>query len=372
MSTELVSVAASLSDHELLSQVTRLARHERDATASLVAHLAELDERRLYLGQGCSSLFTYCVEVLRFSENAAYARIQAARAARKFPVVLDRLASGALNLTTLGLLAPHLTIVNHVELIGAAENKSKRQVEEIAAALRPLPDVPASIRKQSATRAAGPATEPVVKLETSTEPVPQATVSECSPLLEAVLATSARKAVIAPLAPERYKIQFTASAETHAKLRQAQDLLRHRIPDGDPAAVIDRALTVLVQHLEKTKLATVDRPRTPRPVHPGSRTIPAAVRRAVWARDRGRCAFLGADGRRCSERGGIEFHHVKPHGDGGEPSVENIQLRCGAHNRHEADLYFGPGTSSVRRATHASVAREARAAYDVSVADPAK
>ncbi len=61
---------------------------EREATAALIAALGELDARRLYLAEGCSSLFTYCTQVLHLSEHAAYGRIEAARAARKWPVVL--------------------------------------------------------------------------------------------------------------------------------------------------------------------------------------------------------------------------------------------------------------------------------------------
>jgi 5-methylcytosine-specific restriction endonuclease McrA len=136
-------------------------------------------------------------------------------------------------------------------------------------------------------------------------------------------------------------VQFTVSRETHDKLRRAQDLLRHSIPHGDPAAVFDRALTLLLEHLERTKLAQAKTPRqVSRPIAAGSRHIPASVRRAVWARDRGRCAFEGTEGR-CSETGFLEFHHVVPFARGGVATVGNIQLRCRAHNQHEAVEEFG-------------------------------
>jgi 5-methylcytosine-specific restriction endonuclease McrA len=141
---------------------------------------------------------------------------------------------------------------------------------------------------------------------------------------------------VAPLAPERYRVQFTVSRETHDKLRRAQDLLRHTIPDGDPAIIFDRALTLLLTHLEKTKHAATDRPRAPRSAAAGSRHIPAAVRREVWTRDSGQCAFVGAGGRR-AERGFLELHHVVPFAVGGQARVENVQLHCRAHNLYEAD-----------------------------------
>ena len=85
---------STLTDRDLIAEVKRLAQTERGATAALVASLAEMDARKLYLGEGCSSLFTYCTRVLHLSEHAAYGRIEAARAARRFPVVLERLKSG--------------------------------------------------------------------------------------------------------------------------------------------------------------------------------------------------------------------------------------------------------------------------------------
>ena len=142
-----ISTAAHLSDGQLLADVKRLAAGEQQATAALVACLAELDARRLYLGEGCASLFTYCTQVLHLSEHAAYGRIEAARAARRFPVILDLLAAGAVTLTAITLLAPHLTTDNYRDTLEAARYKSKRDVEHLVAALRPQPAVPASVRK---------------------------------------------------------------------------------------------------------------------------------------------------------------------------------------------------------------------------------
>src|SRR3989304_2318914 len=97
---------ADLSDQDLLARTMHLAADERQGTALLIAHLAEQGARRLYLAEGSSSLFTYCTQVLRLSEHAAYGRIEAARAARRFPLVLEMLAEGAVTLAAVGLLAP--------------------------------------------------------------------------------------------------------------------------------------------------------------------------------------------------------------------------------------------------------------------------
>lgn len=153
-------------------------------------------------------------------------------------------------------------------------------------------------------------------------------------------AVSPATTAVTPLAPERYKLQVTLSRETHAKLRRAQDLIRHSLADGDVAEVLDRALTLLVEHLERQRFARAVAPRARRDERPSGRHIPASVRRAVWERDDGRCAFVGRTGR-CRETAFLEFHHVEPYATGGAATADNIQLRCRAHNQYEARLAFG-------------------------------
>ncbi len=359
MNTDDLFLVGQLADLELVARVKLLAQREREATVVLIAHLAILDERGLYLAEGCSSMFTYCLQVLQLSEHAAYGRIEAARAARKYPIILELLGDGSVNLTTITLLAPHLTLENHVDLLAAAKHQRKRQVEELVARLRPRPSVPSLIRRLPApNRTPASATESGGSLRIDSD-------DELPSLSPMRRATPARPTVIAPLAPQCYRVQFTASAETHAKLLQAQDLLRHQIPDGDVGEIIDRALTALLRNLAKQKFAATERPResvtdgpqendadlsresvTDRPGGsrdkiPRSRHIPAEVRRTVWARDGGQCAFTAQNGNRCTARAFLEFHHVVPHAAGGEATVENIQLRCRAHNGYEAELYFG-------------------------------
>jgi hypothetical protein len=164
-----------------------------------------------------------------------------------------------------------------------------------------------------------------------------------------------RPAVVAPLTEEQYKVQVTVGRETIAKLRRVQDLMRHAVPDGDPATIIDRALTVLLTQLERTKVATTDRPRSSRALTVGSRHVPAVVRRTVWARDGSQCAFVGADGRRCEARGFLELHHTVPYAVGGEATVDTIELRCRAHNLYEAELDFGPSVRRPRSARDAPI-----------------
>jgi hypothetical protein len=337
-----------LSDTDLLAETKRLASQEREATAAVVVALMELDARKLYRGEGCPSLFAYCTEVLHFSEQAAYSRIEAARVARRVPQVLDLLTNGGLTLTTVGLLAPHLTPENQAELIASTRSRSKRDVERVIAAFRPRPDLPSTVRKL-ATSIRLPVNERSLALPISvTRPGMPAAADDVPP---AAVERPAHRPVVVPLSPERYKIQVTISQAAYDHLRQAQNLLRHVIPTGNPAAVIERALALLVEDLERRKLAATKAPRSARAPKRGSRHVPSAVKREVWARDGGRCAFVGAEGR-CTERGFLELHHLIPFADGGPSSAGNLQLRCRAHNDFEAERWFGAldvaeGVSSV-------------------------
>ncbi len=85
------AILQSLSDDELLRHLTELVSRVRRVEADLVAHIGEVDERRLYAREACSSMFAYATEVLHLSEAEAYLRIAVARAARKFPTLLLRL-----------------------------------------------------------------------------------------------------------------------------------------------------------------------------------------------------------------------------------------------------------------------------------------
>ena len=157
--------------------------------------------------------------------------------------------------------------------------------------------------------------------------------------IDAFVCGSAPRASVAPLSPDRYKLQVTIGAGTLDKLRCAQDMLGHAIPSGEEAAVVDRALTVLLLELAKTKFASTPNPRPSRGTKAGETS--AAVKRAVWVRDCGRCRYVGAGGHRCEERRFIEFHHLDPKALGGEATVDTIELRCRRHNDYEGQLWFG-------------------------------
>src|SRR5260221_8686335 len=235
MPGDLLASLRRLSDTELVARVKDIAARERADTVLLVAHLAELDTRDVHLRAGHGSLFAYCREVLALSEQEAYNRISVARAARRFPVVLEMLEAGALNLTTVKLLGPLLTPDNHRAALEAAIGKSKLQVEEIAARLWPKPDARSFVRKLPA-----PGRSFEAQVPGGAGPLPaSAPAGSSAPARSAGgVPWPARgpSADVTPLAPDRYKVQVTIGGDTLQKLRPAKDPLAHALPPGDQPA----------------------------------------------------------------------------------------------------------------------------------------
>ncbi len=318
-----------MADDELLHRLLELTQQSRRVEADLIAHIGEVDHRRLYARDACSSMFSYCVEVLNLSEAESYFRIAVARAARKHPVLLTMLGDGRLHLSGIALLAPHLTDENCENVLARATHKSKRQIEELVAELAPKPDVPSVIRKLPTPPPAPP--PQVVQLFPDRVEAPVRPSPPPPP----------PPPVVEPLRPERYRVQITASAELRDKLERLQALMGE-----DLAAVIEAAVTEKLERLEAKRYAITKNPRktleeTDTDTTPSSRYMPAAVRRVVRKRDGNRCRFVDSKGRRCTECRNLEFHHLDPFGRGGTHDPARIELRCRSHNLYHAEQDYG-------------------------------
>jgi hypothetical protein len=322
----------SLSDDELLQRLAMILRASRRVEAVLVAHIGEVDARRLYAREGFASMFVYCTDVLHLSEPEAYLRIGVARAARDYPFILTLLAEGRVHLSGVAKLVPILTVANCQSLLERACGRSERQIEEMVAALVPRPPAPTVVRRLPAPPGSPCAVPPTPAAPRSPTPIAKAWAGIGRP-----------DPPPQPLAPDRYRIQFTADASFCGKLDRLKDLLRAAVPDGDVAVIIDRAVTELVGRLEARRFGLSSNPRVGGEARVGdpSRHIPMDVRRTVFARDDGRCRFVGPNGDRCPARRRLEFHHVLPFARGGKSSTANLQLMCRTHNAHLAERDFG-------------------------------
>ena len=313
----ILTAPTCMSDCELLVETRRVIDADRRTTAELLALLAEIDARKLYRGEGHSSLFTYCTQALRLSEPAACKVVSPPRELPGNPLHPHQPHQRRRHAHDhhAARLTPKPE-ENHEALLDAARHKSKRDVERLVAAIDPQPDVCASIRRepmrahpasQLLTEAAVPTvnaalTDPELRQARDLERVHWSADQWLRCGSTAWESRGGRTALVDALPREAHgKSEDASQAPTRAGSAPTH------IP-GDPAAIIDRALTVLIGPRSFPAKAT------------RGRRVPAAVRRAVWARDEGRCAFIGRDGR-CPETGLLEFHHVVPFAAGGEARI---------------------------------------------------
>lgn len=271
----------------------------------------EVDRQELAIDLAHPSLFAYCVKTLGYSEAGAFARIRAARAAARFPDVLARLRSGRLHLDSVVRLYPHLDQDNSRELLDRASGASKREVLALVAQLQTEPGADRDV---------------IVPVRASAPEPP---------------AAAAPAAQIVP--PPRHRVHFTADAELLGLVDRLRGLLRHKIPDGRLENIFKESAKALLARLERERnvLPVPSRPSTP--VKRAGRIVPKAVKRAVWTRDGGRCAYVAADGRRCESREALEYDHVVAWADGGRSdAADNVRRLCRPHNQRLGRRRFGP------------------------------
>ena len=314
---------------------------ERERTALILAEIAEFSHRKLYAPAGYSSMHAYCVGRLGFTDDAAYNRIHAARAARRFPLLFEAVADGTLSVTAVRMLAPHLTRENVKELMAAAKGKTKRQLRRDLIRRFGLTAVEATVIEPR-DHAQAARIEQLVPEQVPDAParldglVPE----QAAPASATAPATAQLATALVPEQVEHFRLHVTIEGATYDKLRLAQQLLGHAVPSGQVAAVLDRALDALIEQLEKRKFAATTRPRRHGKPSKNQRHIPAEVRRQVRQRDKG-CTYVNPAGDTCGSRHRLEYDHIVPFSEGGEATVENIQLRCSIHNQLAAERRLG-------------------------------
>jgi hypothetical protein len=311
----LIEQIRRLSSLELERQTELLARREHLRGARLIAHLAEVNLRKLHLQLGYRSLFEYCTKRLGLSEGCTALRIQVSRVCGRHPLILDALAGQAISLTVAGKLAPHLTPGNLERLIADCAGMTKRGVGEYLVHLAPKPVVSSGVRRPSAPKKPG-----------SVEP--------CQPGL--------------------YNLRFAADKAFMDKLERAAEVSGVGPAGRDMARVFERALDAFLEkHDPRNRQGRREKRATRKAgVDPvacaddgrgaaRSRHIPSSVRDRLLIRARHQCEYRGSDGLCCGERSRLAIDHIQPWSLGGASEAGNLRVLCAAHNRLYADRCFG-------------------------------
>ena len=329
----LIEQIRRLSSLELERQTELLAKREHLRGARLIAHLAEVNLRKLHLQLGYRSLFEYCTKRLGLSEGCTALRIQVSRVCVRHPLILDALAGQEISLTVAGMLAPHLTPGNLERLIADCAGMTKRGVGEYLVHLAPKPVVSSGVRRRAAPdRARAP------KKPGSVEP--------CQPGL--------------------YNLRFAADKAFMDKLERAAEVSGVGPAGRDMARVFERALDAFLEKhdprnrqerrekraIRKAQAEAQVEVRVEVGVDPvactddgrgaaRSRHIPTSVRDRLLIRSGHQCEYRGSDGLRCGERSRLAIDHIQPWSLGGAGEAGNLRVLCVAHNRLYADRCFG-------------------------------
>ncbi len=313
--------------------LSTLLRHEQGAMADFLVALADFDHRGLWRELGHSCLFYYLQRELRLSDGAAHFRKVAARLIQRFPEVVEPLREGKLCITSIVELARVMTEENRGETLPQFFHVSKRQAKAVAAAILPAPVVP---RREVVTH--------VAKVVRPVLPRAELRPDETPPSSPEQVAVPALPMRVEPLTASDSRIHMTVSSQFLEKLEAARRGQGHVQPGATKEQVIEAALDLLLEK-QAMRRAEVEKPqKNPRPAKADH--VTAAVKRAVWERDQGRCQWPLDGGGVCGSTTRLELDHVVPRGKGGPSTVENCRILCKLcrerHKRHYSAWRFMP------------------------------
>ncbi len=351
---------ASLDSTALSRRLGELAGHERQVQVEFLVHLEEYDRRRAWAEAGYPSLWEWCLRVLHLREGAAGRRIAAMRVLRRLPRLAEALRDGRLSLSTVTLLGPVLTEENCEEIVARAAYLTKAETEHLVVSLQPRTAPKEGLRLLSPRAVSSPSS--AAQLSSAAQPRETPPSQQEPPALTnppdrgsppaPEPPRRASRATLEPVSADTYSLRATVDSAFKKDLDQLKALLAHKFPGGDLGAVLREAVQCALEKHGKRKGAVEPsrKRKSPPPKEraadekpwPATREpIPAAVRREVWKRDGGQCAWRSEDGHRCGSTWKLEVDHIKPAALGGPSTVENLRICCRTHNQLHANHAFG-------------------------------
>lgn len=331
------------SDKELVRRLRELVRKEQDLTLEILPFLAEVDRRGLYLKWGYGSLTDYCISHLRYCESSAWRRVCAARVVRDFPEVHDMLLEGRLTFSAVIAAAKVLKKENVEELLPRLFGKSQCEVKLIVAEYETPKVIPDQARPRIVMKPGAKQTSNKLTTEQSS-----VKVGEIPLRSEGKKLTTDEKSTPAACEFEKmYEIRFAADEELMELIRWAKSYLSSRYPGGVGFLEVFKYVLKYVREREDLERRAARRKESnavrklPKS-RDNSRHIPQQVKEKVWTRNRGRCAYVGENGRRCNSTHNLQFdHYPVPYARGGPNTASNLRLLCAKHNKFSAEQVYG-------------------------------
>lgn len=300
----------NLSDTALVAELRSLVSREREMVTTILKYLREVEERKLFLTRGYSSLFAFCTGELGYSEPEAQLRIQSMRLMRLVPDVCTQIERGQLSMSVAAQIQSAakregLKIAQTQELVKELSGSSKREAEKKLA--EKFPETPRPER-------ARPISEELVEIRFT---VTKEQAEDMQNLLDL-----------------RAHTNFDRRLEKLFSDLVREDLAR-RLPKPGPKR--EPKPNPKPEPKQQTKPNPNPIPKDAAPQRPGkviSRHIPRPTRRLVRERDQGCCQYQDPlTQRKCEAKHGLQLDHIQPFSLGGDHHATNLRLLCGAHNR---------------------------------------
>jgi hypothetical protein len=269
-----------LSDETLVQETERLVRAETEILTSVLHHLREIDRRRLYSALGFPSLFAYASEKLGYAADQAYRRIAAMKLMNELPEVEEKIATGALNLTSVSsartaFRKKECSREEKIEILESLEKKTTREAEKILAGFAP------------------PAPKPDKVIH---------------------------------LGEEKIELRVTANAALQEKIETLKGLLAHQHPEISFGELLEKLCDLGLKTWSKEEKFAA-----PQKLNPQSQ---AGLRRAVFTRAKSQCE-------NCGSKHALELDHKIPKAQGGPHTLENLRLLCRPCNQRAAIEAYG-------------------------------
>jgi len=246
---------STLEDDEVWRLFLTLAAQERVVIADLVASLAEVERRNLIRDRHWPSVFDYCVYSLRWSESAAYRRIRAARAVRKFPIILEMLRDGRLHLEGIVILHAFIEDPDFAALLLKAVGLTSKAIERLVADRRRDPPLRDVMRFVGVAPTPAPVSSPPIldldlqadRVEAQAVP-PASAPTKDGPTSDSPTPGDRPQPAAAPAQPpsKLVRIGFTADESFDLLVRHAQQIMRHKYPNGSLEGIFRDALRLLI------------------------------------------------------------------------------------------------------------------------------
>ena len=371
------TTVSALSDDRLLERTKELSGIEHHLEVVVIDHLREIQKRRLYLRRGFSSLFDYAVRELGYSDAAAWRRIKAMRLCTDVDGVRERLQDGTMTLNAAAQLQHAFDRQERKKEraarsapggvgCGAAAQSQEGSEAPRPAKRKPAPVLDSEARRELVEQASGKSSREVMQLLAEVDPELAPPADRVRPLgggrweLKAVIDDECRRGL------ERLK-GLLSHVDPHLTMGQLMGrLVREGLDRHDPARPPRGRRAAPAKGAEQTSASKTRRPgrqaapagaaRAARPARTETsaakaggvtgRAIPAAVKREVWRRDRGRCRYVDrTSGRRCGSQHLLQIDHVVPYALGGAAGPDNLRLLCAGHHRyrHAGAGFVRPG-----------------------------